>query len=159
MNKKINLNFSDEEPKNITDKICSIIEEIGWRYDREGDKIQVAFKTDDDTQTDLITCVTDVLSDKIFVSSSIGIKSKCNNEVLMLLNHINAHKIFYGRFVLADDNTVWFDYTVKIEPKNITKDEIYRTFSIASNCSEHFCNSIIDVAVGAKTAYEVIETI
>ena len=159
MNERIKTNATNNGELSTADRVCEVLEEIGWRYEREGDKVQVAFKTADETKTYLITCVTDILNDKLFVSTSLGIKTKCASEILKLFNYINTHKIYYGRFVVVENGSIWYDYTVDIKPDVITKERISRVFSIAENCAEHFCNPIFDVAIGAKSADQVIESI
>ncbi len=154
-----NLKTNVREKQSATDRICEIFDEIGWLYEREGNRVQVTFKTGVDSRADLIICVADILSDKIYISSSAGVKAKNEVEMLKLLNFINTNKIYFGRFVLTSESSIWYDNTVDINPSKITKEQCYRAFSIADNCCEHFCNCIADVAFGTKTAYEAIESI
>lgn len=154
-----NLKTNEIEEQTGTDRICGLISDIGWLYDKDENRIQVVFKSNAVGGTSVITCVADILKDKIFISSSVGIKAQNESEMLKLLNFINKSRIYYGRFVLYDDDTIWYDYTVDVNPSSITKEQIYRAFSIADNCCEHFCNAIINVATGVKTADEVIKII
>lgn len=159
MNEKIKTNSIPNEEQSITDRVCALLDEIGWLYDREEDKIQVIFKSDSTKGNSIVICVADIMADKIFISTAVGIKANKKNEMLQFLNFLNLHKLFFGRFVLSDDMTVWYDYTADIKACEITKNQCYRAFCIADNCCECYIDDIINVAVCGKTAEEAIKEI
>lgn len=159
MNEKIKTTMANDKETYFADSVCCLLDAIGWSYERRDNKIQVSFESCDTCESRIITCVADVLHDKIFISSAVGIKAKSESEILKFINYLNTHKILFGRFVLSDDMTIWYDYTADIKPSEMNSDQCYKAFSIAANCCEYYCNNIINVAVCAKTAEEAIKEI
>lgn len=157
MNVYVSLN-STNSLNDTTNHLCTILDEIGWIYERKNNCIQISFKTSPETRVSTTVSVVEVLKDKLFFSTSVGIKVPENKkaDVLNFLNYLNTTKIYYGRFIMTETNEIWYDFTVNLNFFDLEKNFIKFCLTVASGCPNKFANTILDVATGAKSVEDAI---
>lgn len=140
-----------------TDKLCKIINSIGWYYDQRFNELQLTFKAPEDCIVNQSYCMLYALANKLGVTATLGIKTENRMEMLSLINYINWKKIYFGKYILLDDGEIWFDTEWDLTLHELDSDLLYKAVQIANSTIIYFSRIIAMVAYGSKTAQEAIK--